>query len=53
MEEEKQNLETQTEETTTTEETPVAEDSKVVEKDGEVYIRMDTDESDLKEEPEE
>ena len=53
MEEEKQNLETQTEETTTTEETPVAEDSKVVEKDGEVYIRMDTDESDPKEEPEE
>ena len=52
MEEEKQNLETQTEETTTTEETPVAEDSKVVEKDGEVYIRMDTGESDPKEEPE-
>ena len=55
MEEEKQNLETQTEETTTTEETPevVSEDSKVVEKDGDVYIRMDTDESDPKEEPEE
>ena len=55
MEEEKQNLETQTEETTTTQETPetTSEDSKVVEKDGEVYIRMDTDESDLKEEPEE
>ena len=53
MEEEKQNLETQTEETTTTEETPVAEDSKVVEQDGDVYIRMDTDESDPKEEPEE
>jgi len=53
MEEEKQNLETQTEETTTTEETPVAEDTKVVEKDGDVYIRMDTDESDPKEEPEE
>ena len=52
MEEEKQNLETQTEETTTTEETPVAEDSKVVEQDGDVYIRMDTDESDPKEEPE-
>ena len=55
MEEEKQNLETQTEETTTTQETPetTSEDSKVVEKDGEVYIRMDTDESDPKEEPEE
>ena len=53
MEEEKQNLETQTEETTTTGETPVAEDSRVVEKDGDVYIRMDTDESDPKEEPEE
>ena len=53
MEEEKQNLETQTEETTTTEETSNTEDSKVVEKDGEVYIRMDTDESDPKEEPEE
>ncbi len=56
MEEEKQNLETQTEETTVetpTEETPVAEDSKVVEQDGDVYIRMDTDESDPKEEPEE
>jgi len=52
MEEEKQNLETQTEETTTTEETPVAEDSRVVEEDGEVYVRMDTDESDPKEEPE-
>ena len=35
MEDEKQNLETQTEETTTTEEAPVTEDSKVVEKDGE------------------
>jgi hypothetical protein len=53
MEEEKQNLETQAEETTTTEETPVAEDSRVVEQDGEVYVRMDTDESDPKEEPEE
>ena len=53
MEEEKQNLETQTEEVTTTEETPVAEDSKVVEQDGDVYIRVDTDESDPKEEPEE
>ena len=56
MEEEKQNLETQTEETTVetpTEETPVTEDSKVVEQDGEVYVRMDTDESDPKEEPEE
>ena len=55
MEEEKQNLETQTEETTTTEETPetTSEDSKVVEQDGDVYIRMDTDESDPKEEPEE
>ena len=55
MEEEKQNFETQTEETTTTEEAPetTSEDSKVVEKDGEVYIRMDTDESDPKEEPEE
>jgi hypothetical protein len=52
MEEEKQNLETQTEETTTTEETSSTEDTKVVEKDGEVYIRMDTDESDPKEEPE-
>jgi len=52
MEDEKQNLETQPEETTTTEETPVAEDSKVVEQDGDVYIRMDTDESDPKEEPE-
>mgnify|MGYP003676978695 FL=1 len=53
MEEEKQNLETQPEETTTTEEASNTEDSKVVEKDGEVYIRMDTDESDPKEEPEE
>ena len=55
MEEEKQNLETQTEETTTTEEAPetTSEDSRVVEEDGEVYVRMDTDESDPKEEPEE
>ena len=55
MEEEKQNLETQTEETTTTEEAPetTSEDSRVVEEDGEVYIRVDTDESDPKEEPEE
>jgi len=55
MEEEKQNLETQTEETTTTEEAPetTSEDSRVVEEDGEVYVRMDTDESDPKEEPKE
>ena len=52
MEEEKQNLETQTEEATTTDGAPVAEDSKVVEQDGDVYIRVDTDESDPKEEPE-
>jgi len=53
MEEEKQNLETQTEETTTAEEAPdtTSEESRVVEEDGEVYVRMDTDESEPKEEP--